>query len=60
MKHTFPRGELEKNKIIDWLAETFPNRRAWINEKGPSISEIVELYPRLLDFDGSMVYQNFY
>lgn len=55
MKFTLPTDERSKQLISGLLEETFMNRRMWINEKGPTIAEIVEEYPRLLDFDGDMV-----
>lgn len=44
-----------KAAITSCLKETLPNRRNWITEKRPTISEIFEKYPRLSDYKGEMV-----
>jgi len=41
------------------LAKTYPNRRAFIMDYGPSMGELFQKYPRLLDFDGLKVNEIF-
>ena len=59
MKYKHP---IESNKqvIKTCLEETFLNRRNWIMENEPAISEIFDMYPRLIDFNGEMVINNMY
>ena len=54
MKHKFPDAS-QKEGIKSVLQETFWNRRNWITETGPAISEILDSYKRLLDYKGDMV-----
>lgn len=57
MKHKLP-SDHNKESIKNCLEETFLNRRQWIVDSGPTISEIFERYPRLLDYHGEMVNLN--
>ena len=51
-----------KHEIKKCLADTFYNHKKWIEQDGPSITEILESYPRLQDYNGGMVceIQNFF
>ena len=54
MKFTNPSPS-NRTAIENCLKETLPNRREWISNQGPTISEIFNEYPRLLDYNGDMV-----
>ncbi|KAH0557887.1 hypothetical protein KQX54_012568, partial [Cotesia glomerata] len=43
-----------KEKIVTLLEEIRDFRRQWIEQSGPTISEIFSHYPRFLDYDGEM------
>ncbi|XP_036138784.1 uncharacterized protein LOC118644388 isoform X3 [Monomorium pharaonis] len=58
MKHKLP-SDSNKELIKKCLKETFSNRRQWIISSGPVISNIFEKYPRLLDYNGEMIEQDF-
>lgn len=46
--------------IEELMAATRLYRRNWILSESPSISQIFDQYPRLIDFDGEMVMICFY
>ncbi|KAH0534758.1 hypothetical protein KQX54_008080 [Cotesia glomerata] len=46
-------------KIIKLLEDTREFRRQWIEQSGPTISEVFTNYPRLLDFNGEMIEREF-
>jgi len=52
-------SDCNKEAIKNCLKETFLNRRQWIVNCGPVISNIFETYPRLLDYYGEMIEQDF-
>lgn len=51
------KNPIESNKceIIQVLMQTLQNRRTWILTENPTISQIFNTYPRLLDYNGEMV-----
>lgn len=56
MKLKMP-NDLNKHQIISWMNDTRSYRRKWINDNNPTISEILDMYPKLEDYDGEMVRQ---
>ncbi|XP_077277299.1 uncharacterized protein LOC143905637 isoform X2 [Temnothorax americanus] len=58
LTHKLP-SESNKECIKNCLNETFSNRRQWIVHSGPTISNIFEKYPRLLNYRGEMIEQDF-
>ncbi|XP_074096570.1 uncharacterized protein LOC141525824 [Cotesia typhae] len=48
-----------KEKIVTLLEDTRDFKRQWIEQSGPTISEIFSHYPRFLDYDGEMIEQEF-
>ena len=40
-----------KSALSSLMCETLPNRRKWILESRPSVSEVVKKFPTLTDFD---------
>ncbi|XP_057323486.1 uncharacterized protein LOC130670103 isoform X5 [Microplitis mediator] len=47
--------EINKKQIISYLKDTRNFRRDWIRSTNPSITEIFEMYPRLIDYNGEMI-----
>ncbi|XP_033208048.1 uncharacterized protein LOC117167319 [Belonocnema kinseyi] len=58
MKCTNP-SDSNKQNIATHLQETLQNRRDWIIKKSPNISQILHEYPRLLDYNGEMINNEF-
>jgi len=54
MQLTVP-SNFHRTAICTSIAKTHPNRRAWIEEDSPFAGEILDEYPRLLDYDGAIV-----
>lgn len=54
MQMTLPESD-KKQYLYTLLLETFNNRRDWIHAEHPTIGDIQQKYPRLLDYNGSMV-----
>lgn len=44
-----------KGEIIEKMEKTFNFRNSWIKKKNPGPDEIIEDYPKLLDFNGQLV-----
>ena len=45
----------KKQYIITLVIETFTDRRDWIKTDNPTITDVRGKYPRLFDYNGSMV-----
>lgn len=54
MRQTEPTEET-KAEIIENMEKTFFFRNNWIKRQRPSAEEILEDYPRFLDFNGKLV-----
>ncbi|KAH0563836.1 hypothetical protein KQX54_007148 [Cotesia glomerata] len=50
---------IQDNDTLDKLRHTREFRRQWIEQSGPTISEVFTNYPRLLDFNGEMIEREF-
>lgn len=48
-------SELHKKEIFEAMAVTFKNRRKFIIETAPSITSIIDIYPKFVEFDGDLV-----
>lgn len=49
MKNKFVNCESDKNEIEIAMQETRKYRNNWLKEKSPSISEIIEKFPKFLE-----------
>ncbi|XP_033218128.1 uncharacterized protein LOC117173597 [Belonocnema kinseyi] len=58
MEYTLPHAK-ERENISTALKETFSNRQKWIENSNPTISDIHNQYPRLFDYNGEMIKQEF-
>ena len=54
MKYKSPNDSNRKD-IEKYLLDTQPNRKEWILQESPTISQIFKEYQRLLDYNGDMV-----
>ncbi|KAH0546736.1 hypothetical protein KQX54_014472 [Cotesia glomerata] len=52
-------NDTNKPLIVSLMDETREFRRYWINTKHPTITEIFEEYPRLLDYNGERIDREF-
>ena len=48
---TWSKKSRTKSALLSLMNETLPNRRKWILETRPSVSEVLEKVPTLVDFD---------
>lgn len=44
-----------KAKLAQGMEASFEHRRRWILSKGPSVTEILNVYPHLMSFDCEFV-----
>ena len=42
------------DELLELMDRTRPERRSWINDTSPTITEILARYPRLLDLHGAV------
>jgi len=54
MKLTVP-NDTHRATVLSYMASSFASRRAWTKSEGPTVTKILEEYPRLTDFDGAVV-----
>lgn len=54
MKHKNPSLE-NKREIAKHMSQTFYNRRNWILQDQPTVTQVIESYPRLASYDGDIV-----
>ena len=63
MKHKNMVTSLDRDEVLSLMRSTRVIRQQWIATKIPSITEILEKYPKFLEteyFVSSLLFQNFY